>query len=74
MNGHGFGDTKFIPNLPKESFEVIVKSSKAYDEDNTHITKLWQHVSDAVYSISPRLTSLGLADKVCNDFINTQVK
>ncbi|KAJ0180024.1 hypothetical protein K1T71_004615 [Dendrolimus kikuchii] len=62
-NYKGFGDTKFIPNLTKESFELIIKSSKAYDEDNTHITKLWQHVSGAVYSISPRLTSLGLADK-----------
>ncbi|CAK1604008.1 unnamed protein product [Parnassius mnemosyne] len=62
-NYKGFGDTKFIPNLSKEAFELIVKSSKAYDDDNTHMTKLWQKVQNAIYSLAPRLTSLGLANK-----------
>ncbi|CAG9785198.1 unnamed protein product [Diatraea saccharalis] len=62
-NYKGFGDTKVIPNLSKESFELIVKASKAYENDNTHITKLWQNNCNAIYSIAPRLTSLGLADK-----------
>ncbi|CAH0727876.1 unnamed protein product, partial [Brenthis ino] len=62
-NYKGFGDTKFIPNLSKESFELIVKASKAYESDGTHITKLWENTKDAMYSIAPRLTSLGLADK-----------
>lgn len=63
-NYKGFGDTKFIPNLSQKSFEIIVKSSNAYKNDNTHITKLWQNAQNAIYSLSPRLTSLGLADKV----------
>lgn len=63
-NYKGFGDTKFIPNLSKDAFELIVKSSKAYENDNTHITKLWQKVQNAMYSLTPRLTSLGLANKV----------
>ncbi|CAG5035838.1 unnamed protein product [Parnassius apollo] len=62
-NYKGFGDTKFIPNLSKEAFELIVKSSKAYEDDNTHMTKLWQKVQNAIYSLTPRLTSLGLANK-----------
>lgn len=63
-NFKGFGDTKFIPNLSKDTFELIVKSSRAYDIDNTHITKLWQNAQNAIYVIVPRLTSLGLSDKV----------
>ncbi|KAG6452239.1 dipeptidyl peptidase 3 isoform X2 [Manduca sexta] len=62
-NYKGFGDVKFIPNLSKETFELIVKASKAYENDNTHITKLWQNTQNAIYSIAPRLASLGLADK-----------
>ncbi|XP_045446247.1 dipeptidyl peptidase 3 [Melitaea cinxia] len=62
-NYKGFGDTKFIPNLPKESFESIVKASKAYENDSTHISKLWENTKDAMYNIAPRLTSLGLSDK-----------
>ncbi|XP_045513098.1 dipeptidyl peptidase 3 isoform X2 [Pieris brassicae] len=62
-NYKGFGDTKFIPNLSKESFESVVKASKAFENDSTHITKLLQKTQTAIYSIAPRLTSLGLAEK-----------
>ncbi|XP_041976229.1 dipeptidyl peptidase 3 isoform X2 [Aricia agestis] len=62
-NYKGFGDTKFIPNLSTESFELIVKASNAYENDNTHILKLWENTKGAIYSIIPRLTSLGLAKK-----------
>lgn len=63
-NYKGFGDTKFIPNLPAESLELILKASKAYENDNTHILKLWQNTKNAIYGLAPRLTSLGLANKV----------
>lgn len=63
-NYKGFGDTKLIPNLKKEAFEIIVKASKAYENDSMHMTKLWQNNKNAIYSVAPRLTSLGLADKV----------
>ena len=63
-NYKGFGDTKFIPNLSKGSFELIVKASKAYESDGTHIQKLWENTKNVMYSVAPRLTSLGLADKV----------
>lgn len=63
-NYKGFGDTKFIPNLPKQSFELIVKGSKAFEDDVQHMMKLWQQTENFIYSTVPRLTSLGLADKV----------
>ncbi|CAH2266916.1 jg8821 [Pararge aegeria aegeria] len=62
-NYKGFGDTKFIPKLSKESFELIIKASKAYERDGTHVTKLWENTKNLVYSVAPRLTSLGLANK-----------
>lgn len=63
-NYKGFGDTKFIPNLPKTSFELIVKASKAYEDDPQHMMKIWQQTEKFMYSIAPRLTRLGLAPEV----------
>ncbi|XP_026328243.1 dipeptidyl peptidase 3 isoform X2 [Hyposmocoma kahamanoa] len=62
-NYKGFGDTKFIPYLSKETFEQIIKASKAYENDTTHITKLWLNTQNAMYNLAPRLRSLGLSDK-----------
>ncbi|XP_026729416.1 dipeptidyl peptidase 3 isoform X1 [Trichoplusia ni] len=62
-NYKGFGDTKFIPNLPKSCFELIVTSSKAFEDDPQHMMKLWQQTENFIYSTAPRLTSLGLSDK-----------
>ncbi|GBP32912.1 Dipeptidyl peptidase 3 [Eumeta japonica] len=62
-NYKSFGDTKFIPNLSKKSLESIVKASKAYETDKTRIGKLWQDLQNVIFSLTPRLTSLGLADK-----------
>nr|XP_021200814.2 dipeptidyl peptidase 3 isoform X1 [Helicoverpa armigera] len=72
-NYKGFGDTKFIPNLPKGSFELIVKASKAYEEDPQHIMKLWQQASNFIYSIAPRLTRLGLCDKGVTTYFSSNV-
>lgn len=62
-NYKGFGDTKFVPNLSKEAFESIIKASKAFENDNTHITKLWQNTQNSMFNLASRLTSLGLSDK-----------
>ncbi|CAG9115450.1 unnamed protein product [Plutella xylostella] len=72
-NYKGFGDTKFIPNLSSEAFGKIVKASKAYESDNTHITKLWQNTQKAIFSLAPRLTSLGLADKGVTTYFSSNV-
>ncbi|KAF9798556.1 hypothetical protein SFRURICE_008289 [Spodoptera frugiperda] len=72
-NYKGFGDTKFIPNLPPTSFELIVKGSKAFDDDTQHMMKLWQQCEKFIYSIAPRLTRLGLADKGVTTYFSCNV-
>ncbi|KAJ8732606.1 hypothetical protein PYW07_015205 [Mythimna separata] len=72
-NYKGFGDTKFIPNLPKNSFELIVKASKAYEDDPQHILKIWQQIEKFIYSISPRLTRLGLSPEGVTTYFSSNV-
>ncbi|XP_056022122.1 dipeptidyl peptidase 3-like [Ostrea edulis] len=58
-NYKSFGDSKIIPNLPKEKFEKILMSSKAAKE----IQGLWQEVSERVYSLVDRQRELGLGKR-----------
>ncbi|OXU25304.1 hypothetical protein TSAR_002130 [Trichomalopsis sarcophagae] len=62
-NYKSFGDSKIIPNLPKDKFETIVKNSKAYKEDASSLQSLWDKVKDAAYSLDGKVKSLGLGDK-----------
>lgn len=57
------GDTKIIPNLPKEAFERIVKASKAYRDNSTEMQDIWNNISSALFSLDGKLKSLGLGDK-----------
>lgn len=57
------GDTKIIPNLSKNAFEVIVKASKAYKDNPTEIQNLWNNILKVLYSLDGKLKSLGLGDK-----------
>lgn len=57
------GDTKIIPNLPKNVFETIVKVSKAYKDNPTEIHNILDNISNALYSLDGKLKSLGLNDK-----------
>lgn len=58
-NYKSFGDSKIIPNLPKETFEKILMSSKAAKE----VQGLWQEISERVYSLVDRQRELGLGEK-----------
>lgn len=58
-NYKSFGDTKFIPNLPSEKFHTIIKSSKAYREENSKIRGLWKKLERIMYALDDNLTSLG---------------
>lgn len=58
-NYKSFGDSKFIPNLPKEKFEIVVKNCAAAKE----INDLWNRVGDKIYSLSEREKELGLGEK-----------
>lgn len=62
-NYKAMGDTKIIPNLPKNAFETIVKASKAYKGNPKEINDIWDNISNVLYSLDGKLKSLGLSDK-----------
>ncbi|XP_014228918.1 dipeptidyl peptidase 3 isoform X1 [Trichogramma pretiosum] len=62
-NYKSFGDSKIIPNLPVEKFEIFVKASKAYQEDTTGLESLWNKIKEPAYSLTEKVKSLGLGDK-----------
>lgn len=62
-NYKSFGDSKIIPNLPKDKFEIIVKSSKAYEDKSNKLDDIWSKMNKMLYSLDGKLKSLGLGDK-----------
>lgn len=62
-NYKSFGDSKIVPNLPKEKFEVLVKKSVAYQQGAGEMTSLWDAVSGRMYGLSERQKELGLGEK-----------
>lgn len=57
------GDTKFVPNLDVDKFEVIVKSSRAFKTQADVIERLWSKCKTPIFYLTDRTKSLGLADK-----------
>ncbi|XP_012285415.1 dipeptidyl peptidase 3 isoform X2 [Orussus abietinus] len=62
-NYKSLGDSKIIPNLPKEKFEAIIKASKAYKENSDSIENIWNKIQKSMYSLEGKVKSLGLGDK-----------
>ncbi|XP_043996137.1 dipeptidyl peptidase 3 [Gambusia affinis] len=62
-NYKSFGDTKFIPNLPKDKLEALVRASQAFQENPTEMEALWGISSCLIYSLEDRQKQLGLGDK-----------
>ncbi|CAG11740.1 unnamed protein product, partial [Tetraodon nigroviridis] len=62
-NYKSFGDTKFIPNLPKDKLEALVKASQAFQEQPSEMEALWRGCSCSMYSLEDRQKQLGLGDK-----------
>jgi dipeptidyl-peptidase-3 len=59
-NYKSFGDTKFIPGIPMDTFHTIVKTTKAYGSNTAHVEKLFNHCKDKLYSLDARERQLGL--------------
>lgn len=59
-NYKGFGDSKFVPGLSSEKFELILKSTKAYEENPDEMDKLWKLLNVPIYSLNDGNKSLGL--------------
>ncbi|XP_015229344.1 PREDICTED: dipeptidyl peptidase 3 [Cyprinodon variegatus] len=62
-NYKSFGDTKFVPNLPKDKLEALVRASQAFQESPTEMEALWSNTSGLIYSLEDRQKQLGLGDK-----------
>ncbi|XP_068187374.1 dipeptidyl peptidase 3 [Antennarius striatus] len=62
-NYKSFGDTKFIPNLPKDKLEALLKASQAFQECPKEMEALWDSCSCLMYSLEDRQKQLGLGDK-----------
>lgn len=56
------GDTKFLPNLNAEKFDVIIKASRAYKLQTDNMEKLWSKSKNSVYHLTERTKSLGLGE------------
>uniref|UniRef100_A0AAQ5ZH93 Dipeptidyl peptidase 3 n=1 Tax=Amphiprion ocellaris TaxID=80972 RepID=A0AAQ5ZH93_AMPOC len=62
-NYKSFGDTKFIPNLPKDKLKALVWASQAFQEQPSEMEALWDSCSGLLYSLEDRQKQLGLGDK-----------
>nr|CAD7451883.1 unnamed protein product [Timema tahoe] len=63
-NYKGFGDTKFVPNLPVDQLEVLLKASKAWNSEPEALQSLWDRVKGPLYSLSEREKQLSYPDKI----------
>ncbi|XP_055956733.1 dipeptidyl peptidase 3 isoform X2 [Patella vulgata] len=61
-NYKSFGDSKFIPKLSKEKFELVVMKSAAAKSDPKGMRSLWDRVSERLYSLDSRHKELGLGE------------
>uniref|UniRef100_A0A672LDL7 Dipeptidyl peptidase 3 n=1 Tax=Sinocyclocheilus grahami TaxID=75366 RepID=A0A672LDL7_SINGR len=62
-NYKSFGDTKFIPNLPKEKFKALVWESLAFKQSPGDMEALWGCCCESLYSLEDKLKQLGLGEK-----------
>lgn len=59
-NYKSFGDTKFVPALPAERFQVFLSASVA---DEAKVKELWDECMVRMYSLPPRQRQMGLGAK-----------
>uniref|UniRef100_A0A7N8YG57 Dipeptidyl peptidase 3 n=2 Tax=Mastacembelus armatus TaxID=205130 RepID=A0A7N8YG57_9TELE len=62
-NYKSFGDTKFIPNLPKDKLKALVRASQAFQDQPAEMEALWDSCSCLLYSLENKQKQLGLGDK-----------
>ncbi|XP_070622351.1 dipeptidyl peptidase 3 [Erythrolamprus reginae] len=60
-NYKSFGDTKFVPSLPKENLKKVVWASQAFLENPEEMEALWKSCEKLMYSLEPLQRHLGLS-------------
>uniref|UniRef100_UPI0035902BE8 EH domain-binding protein 1-like n=1 Tax=Myxine glutinosa TaxID=7769 RepID=UPI0035902BE8 len=62
-NYKSFGDSKFVPNLPKEKLKKLVWSSKAFQNNQEEMTTIWEACEDRIFSLEDHERQLGLGSE-----------
>ncbi|XP_061754696.1 dipeptidyl peptidase 3 isoform X1 [Nerophis ophidion] len=62
-NYKSFGDTKFVPNLPKGKLDALVRASQAFQDEPEEMGALWDSCSCLIDSLKDKQKQLGLGDK-----------
>jgi dipeptidyl-peptidase-3 len=65
-----FGDTKFIPRIPKEKFQSLLGSAA---NSTVQIQALWNQCKARVYSLSIQERELGLEDKGISTYYSPNI-
>ncbi|KAM6435039.1 dipeptidyl peptidase 3 isoform 1-T1 [Liasis olivaceus] len=60
-NYKSFGDTKFVPSLPKEKLKQLVWASQAFLQNPEEMAALWDSCGKLMFSLEPLQRHLGLS-------------
>ena len=63
-NYSAFGNSKFIPDLPKDKLEALVVNSKAFKANEQEFQWIWDQIKDRIYSLEKNELSLGFSPNV----------
>ncbi|KAL9693136.1 hypothetical protein quinque_012421 [Culex quinquefasciatus] len=72
-NYKGMGDSKIVPNLDEDKFELVVKSSAAYKANAEVIGALWERTRKPIYLLTERTKTLGLCDQGITTYFSSNV-
>ncbi|GAM17970.1 hypothetical protein SAMD00019534_011450 [Acytostelium subglobosum LB1] len=64
-----FGDSKFIPRIPKDRLHSIIKFTKRED-----LLEMWNSCGDLMYSLEPRQRELGLEEQGLSTYYSPDIK
>uniref|UniRef100_A0A673Y949 Dipeptidyl peptidase 3 n=1 Tax=Salmo trutta TaxID=8032 RepID=A0A673Y949_SALTR len=66
-NYKSFGDTKFIPNLPKENLKALVWQSQAFQDSPSEMEALWDSCSTLLFSLEDKQKQLVLIGELLSN-------
>lgn len=72
-NYKGMGDSKIVPNLDEDKFELIVKSSAAYKANKELVGSLWERTKVPIFLLADRMKTLGLCDTGVTTYFSSNV-
>lgn len=49
-NYKSFGDTKFVPQIAPERFEVIIRSNQHYKVESSRADRVWAAIKTLIYA------------------------